>query len=182
MLKKYGNIIKNMIITAIITRFLWVLFTYIQNIIANIKIIGVGGAGTNAVNRMVMAGISDVQLYAVNTDMGSLKKSSADTKISIGTGLGVGGDPEKGKKYAEDSIDKFREMLQGSDMIFITTGMGGGTGTGAAPVIAKYCKDAGILTVIGKTPIKLPNWGTQKSWFVKIGGNIWEKPFKNSNK
>ena len=78
---------------------------------ANIKIIGVGGGGTNAVNRMVMAGISDVQLYAVNTDMGSLKKSSADTKVSIGTGLGVGGDPEKGKQYAEESIDKLTILI-----------------------------------------------------------------------
>ena len=112
-----------------------------KNKIANIKIIDVGGAGTNAVSRMVMAGISDVQLYAVNTDMGSLKKSSADTKVSIGTGLGVGGDPVKGKQYAEESIDKFREHLKGADMIFITTGMGGGTGTGAAPVIARVARE-----------------------------------------
>jgi len=112
-----------------------------KNKVANIKIIGVGGGGTNAVNRMVMAGISDVQLYAVNTDMGSLKKSSADTRVSIGTGLGVGGDPEKGKQYAEESIDKFREHLKGADMIFITTGMGGGTGTGAAPVIARVARE-----------------------------------------
>ncbi len=112
-----------------------------KNKMANIKIIGVGGGGTNAVNRMVMAGIRDVQLYAVNTDMGSLKKSSADTRISIGTGLGVGGDPIKGKQYAEESIDKFRENLQGADMVFITTGMGGGTGTGAAPVIARVARE-----------------------------------------
>ena len=125
-----------------------------KNKIASIKIIGVGGAGTNAVSRMVMARISDVQLYAVNTDMGSLKKSSADTKISIGTGLGVGGDPEKGKKYAEDSIDTFREMLQGADMIFITTGMGGGTGTGAAPVIARVAREMDLeLQKLGKPGI-----------------------------
>ena len=125
-----------------------------KNKMANIKIIGVGGAGTNAVNRMVMAGISDVQLYAVNTDMGSLKKSSADTKVSIGTGLGVGGDPIKGKRYAEESIDKFREMLQGADMIFITTGMGGGTGTGAAPIIAKVAREMDVeLQKIGKEGI-----------------------------
>ena len=123
-----------------------------RNKILSIKIIGVGGAGTNAVNRMVMAGINDVQLYAVNTDMGSLKKSSADTRISIGTGLGVGGDPIKGKQYAEESIDKFREMLQGSAMIFITTGMGGGTGTGAAPVIARVAREMDLESQKLKKP------------------------------
>ena len=88
-----------------------------------------------------MANITGVQLYAVNTDIGSLKKSSADTKVSIGTGLGVGGDPVKGERYAEESLDKFREMLQGADMVFITTGMGGGTGTGAAPIIARVARE-----------------------------------------
>ena len=114
---------------------------------ANIKIIGVGGAGTNAITRMVTANITGVQLYAVNTDNDSLRKSAAENRISIGTGLGVGGDPEIGKKYAEDAIDKFRDMLQGADMVFITTGMGGGTGTGAAPVIARVSKELGILTI-----------------------------------
>ena len=108
---------------------------------ANIKIIGVGGAGTNAITRMVTANISGVQLYAVNTDNDSLRKSAAENRISIGTGLGVGGDPVKGEMYAEESIDKFRDMLQGADMVFITTGMGGGTGTGAAPVIARVARE-----------------------------------------
>ena len=126
----------------------------LKNKNANIKIIGVGGAGTNAVSRMVMANITGVQLYAVNTDVGSLKKCSADTKVPIGTGLGVGGDPIKGERYAEESIDKFREMLQGADMIFITTGMGGGTGTGAAPIIAKVAREMDIeLKKIGKPGI-----------------------------
>ena len=126
----------------------------LKNKNANIKIIGVGGAGTNAVSRMVMANITGVQLYAVNTDVGSLKKCSADTKVPIGTGLGVGGDPIKGERYAEESIDKFREMLQCADMIFITTGMGGGTGTGAAPIIAKVAREMDIeLKKIGKPGI-----------------------------
>lgn len=112
-----------------------------------IKIIGVGGGGTNAINRMQAAHIEGVQLYAVNTDNGSLRQSSADTKVPIGTGLGVGGDPQKGKQYAEEAIEKFREMLEGANMVFITTGMGGGTGTGAAPVIARESRNLGILTV-----------------------------------
>ena len=114
---------------------------------ANIKIVGVGGAGTNAVTRMITANISGVQLYAVNTDNGSLKKSAAENRVSIGTGLGVGGDPVKGEKYAEEAVDKFTDMLQGANMVFVTTGMGGGTGTGAAPVIARVSKEMGILTV-----------------------------------
>ncbi len=112
-----------------------------------IKIVGVGGGGTNAINRMQAANISGVQLYAVNTDNGSLRQSCADTKISIGTGLGVGGDPKKGEQYAQEAVDKFKDMLQGANMVFVTTGMGGGTGTGAAPVIAKVSKELGILTV-----------------------------------
>lgn len=121
---------------------------------ANIKIIGVGGAGTNAITRMVTANISGVQLYAVNTDNDSLRKSAAENRVSIGTGLGVGGDPEKGKRYAEAAIDKFRDMLQGADMIFITTGMGGGTGTGAAPVIARVARELDSeLRKVGKDGI-----------------------------
>ena len=114
---------------------------------AKIKIIGVGGAGTNAITRMITAKITGVTLYAVNTDNSSLKKSAAENRVSIGTGLGVGGDPSKGKQYAEEAVDKFRDILQGAHMVFITTGMGGGTGTGAAPVIARVSKELGILTV-----------------------------------
>lgn len=121
--------------------------TNLVNTRANIKIVGVGGAGTNAITRMVTANITGVQLYAVNTDNDSLRKSAAENRVSIGTGLGVGGDPEIGKKYAEEAVDKFRDMLQGANMVFITTGMGGGTGTGAAPVIARVSKELGILTI-----------------------------------
>lgn len=119
----------------------------ITNSNANIKIIGVGGAGTNAVTRMITANVTGVTLFAVNTDNGSLKKSAAENRVPIGTGLGVGGDPVKGEKYAEEAIDTFKDMLQGADMVFVTTGMGGGTGTGAAPVIARVSKELGILTV-----------------------------------
>lgn len=119
----------------------------INNSIANIKIIGVGGAGTNAITRMVTANISDVQLFAVNTDRGSLQKSATENRIEIGNGLGVGGDPVKGEQFAEEAIEQFKDMLQGADMVFITTGMGGGTGTGAAPIIARVSKELGILTV-----------------------------------
>ena len=114
---------------------------------AKIKIIGVGGAGTNAVTRMITANITGVTLYAVNTHNSSLKTSAAENRVSIGTGLGVGGDPVKGKQYAEEAVDRFRDILQGAHMVFITTGMGGGTGTGAAPVIARVSKELGILTV-----------------------------------
>ncbi|MGE4385716.1 MAG: cell division protein FtsZ [Endomicrobiaceae bacterium] len=115
---------------------------------AVIKIIGVGGGGTNAVNRMIAANVSNVEFYVVNTDLPTLRRSSADNKIQIGRdGLGVGGDPLKGEESAVESEEKLRDMLKGADMVFITTGMGGGTGTGAAPVIAKFAKDNGILTV-----------------------------------
>ena len=113
-----------------------------------IKVIGVGGGGVNAVNSMIKAKVSNVEFYAINTDQAMLSKSQCDNKIQIGTdGLGVGGDPQKGKQCANESIDELKDMLVGANMIFITTGMGGGTGTGAAPVIAKLAKEQGILTV-----------------------------------
>ncbi|MFA6913783.1 MAG: cell division protein FtsZ [Endomicrobiia bacterium] len=115
---------------------------------AVIKIIGVGGGGTNAVNRMIAANVSNVDLYVVNTVLPTLRRSSADNKIQIGKdGLGVGGDPLRGEESAIESEEKLKDMLKGADMVFITTGMGGGTGTGAAPVIAKFAKENGILTV-----------------------------------
>ena len=117
----------------------------------NIKVIGVGGGGNNAVNRMIASNIRGVEFIAVNTDKQALIVSNASRKIVIGTnvtnGKGAGADPELGRRSAEESADEIKEALQGADMVFITTGMGGGTGTGAAPVIAKIAKDMGILTV-----------------------------------
>ena len=118
---------------------------------AKIKVIGVGGGGCNAVNRMIEAGLKGVQFIAVNTDRQALNKCNAETKLQIGEkltrGLGAGGNPEVGQKSAEETIDSITNILDGSDMVFITAGMGGGTGTGAAPIIAKASKDMGILTV-----------------------------------
>jgi len=116
-----------------------------------IKVIGVGGAGCNAVNRMVEDGIEGVEVYAVNTDVQHLALLSVPNKIQIGEkitrGLGAGSNPEIGEKAAMEDIEKLREILQGADMVFIAAGLGGGTGTGAAPVIAQLAKDMGILTV-----------------------------------
>lgn len=118
---------------------------------AVIKVIGVGGAGGNAVNRMVEAGLKHVEFIAINTDTQDLKRNKAHIKIQIGErisrGLGVGGDPSGGRKSAEESVDIIKEVLTGTNMVFVTAGMGGGTGTGAAPMVAKLAKDAGILTV-----------------------------------
>ncbi|MDY3037283.1 MAG: cell division protein FtsZ [Eubacteriales bacterium] len=116
-----------------------------------IKVIGVGGGGCNAVNRMIDGGMKGVTFIAVNTDKQALAKSKAETKIQIGEkltkGLGAGGNPEVGQKSAEENLEDLEKFIAGSDMIFVTCGMGGGTGTGAAPIIAKIAKDMGILTV-----------------------------------
>jgi cell division protein FtsZ len=118
---------------------------------AVIRIIGVGGGGSNAVNRMIDEGLSGVEFIAINTDSQALHKSKAPTRICIGErsnrGLGAGGDPTVGERSAEETNDELYEMLQGADMVFIAAGMGGGTGTGAAPIIASIAKDLGILTV-----------------------------------
>lgn len=118
---------------------------------AKIKVVGVGGGGNNAVNRMISAGIKGVEFYAFNTDRQALKSSLADNKIQIGEkvtkGLGAGANPDVGQESAEESIDEIKESLKDTDMVFITAGMGGGTGTGAAPVIAEIAKELGILTV-----------------------------------
>lgn len=115
---------------------------------AVIKVVGVGGAGGNAVANMVAANIGNVEYIAVNTDAQALKASGASTSILISKlGLGAGGRPEKGKEYALESIDEIRNAIKGADMVFITCGMGGGTGTGAAPVIAAEAKASGALTV-----------------------------------
>ncbi len=117
----------------------------------NIKVVGVGGGGGNAVNNMADAGIQGVELIAMNTDSQILKNSRATFKLQLGEkltkGLGAGGDPEKGKRAAEESRDDIANALKGANMVFITAGMGGGTGTGAAPVVAEIAKDQGILTV-----------------------------------
>ncbi|MBO5667172.1 MAG: cell division protein FtsZ [Firmicutes bacterium] len=118
---------------------------------AQIKVIGVGGGGCNAVNRMIDSGMKGIQFMAINTDKQALAGSKAETKIEIGEkltrGLGAGANPEVGQKAAEENIDDLQKFISGADMVFITAGMGGGTGTGAAPVIAKAAKDMGILTV-----------------------------------
>lgn len=118
---------------------------------AIIKVIGVGGAGGNAVNRMVEAGIKGVQFIAANTDVQALENSNAETKIQLGPkltrGLGAGSNPEVGQKAAQESEEAIKEALEGADMIFVTAGMGGGTGTGAAPIVANIAKESGALTV-----------------------------------
>ena len=114
---------------------------------ASIKVVGVGGAGGSAVNRMKEVGLSGVEFIAINTDAQALHHSNADTKVHIGKGLGAGGDPEKGQMAAEESRENIKESLKGADMVFITLGAGGGTGSGAGPIVAKEAKDQGILTV-----------------------------------
>ena len=118
---------------------------------ANIKVVGIGGAGCNAVNRMIDSNLQGVNFIAINTDKPNLKKSKAETKIQIGEkltkGLGAGGNPEVGQKSAEESLENIEQQLAGADMVFITAGMGGGTGTGAAPIVAKAAKMSGALTV-----------------------------------
>ena len=118
---------------------------------ANIKVIGVGGGGNNAVNRMINAGLKGVEFTAVNTDAQALYLAQANHKIQIGTkltkGLGSGGNPEIGEKAAEENRDEILHALKGSDMVFVTAGMGGGTGTGAAPIVAEIAKELGALTV-----------------------------------
>ena len=117
----------------------------------NIKVIGVGGGGNNAVNRMIVTNIRGVDFVSVNTDRQALRKSEAPNQLVIGEkitkGFGAGAEPEVGKRSAEESIDAVKEALNGADMVFITAGMGGGTGSGAAPVVAKIAKEKGILTV-----------------------------------
>ena len=122
-----------------------------QQSFASIKVIGCGGAGNNAINRMVDAGLKGVEFIAVNTDRQALAMSKASTTIQIGEkltkGLGAGGNPEIGQRSVDETQDDIAQALRGSDMVFITAGMGGGTGTGAAPVVARVAREMGILTV-----------------------------------
>lgn len=121
------------------------------NHMASLKVIGVGGGGNNAVNRMIDDGIQNVEFIAINTDGQALNLSKAESKIQIGEkltrGLGAGANPDIGKKAAEESREQIEDAIQGADMVFVTAGMGGGTGTGAAPVVAKIAKEMGALTV-----------------------------------
>jgi cell division protein FtsZ len=118
---------------------------------ARIKVIGVGGSGGNAVNTMINFGLEGVEFIVVNTDAQALNASAAPTKLPIGSnitrGLGAGADPEKGRKAALEDVQRIKELISGADMVFVTAGMGGGTGTGAAPVIAQICREEGALTV-----------------------------------
>ncbi|MCC6567994.1 MAG: cell division protein FtsZ [Anaerolineales bacterium] len=118
---------------------------------ARIKVIGVGGGGSNAVNRMIDEGIQGVEFIIANTDAQALKNAKAPTRVRLGDkltrGLGAGGDPEVGRKAAEESADELYKVMQGADMVFVTAGMGGGTGTGAAPVVAQIAKESGALTI-----------------------------------
>lgn len=118
---------------------------------AKILVVGVGGGGCNAVNRMIEAELRNVNFIALNTDKQDLDMSRAESKLQIGEkltkGLGAGGNPEVGQKSAEENVEDISKLLSGADMVFVTAGMGGGTGTGAAPIVAKIAKDMGILTV-----------------------------------
>jgi cell division protein FtsZ len=122
-----------------------------QNYLAVIKVVGIGGGGVNAINRMIDVGLKGVEFIAINTDAQHLLMSDADVKLDIGRnttrGLGAGMDPEKGREAALDHAEDIEEILRGADMVFVTAGEGGGTGTGAAPVVAKIAKEIGALTI-----------------------------------
>ena len=119
--------------------------------LVKIKVLGAGGAGGNAINDMIESGVGGVEYIAANTDAQDLNKSLAEIRIQLGEkltrGLGAGADPEIGRQAAEEDVEKIKNLLEETDMLFITAGMGGGTGTGAAPVIAKVAKELGVLTV-----------------------------------
>ncbi|MFW5710555.1 MAG: cell division protein FtsZ [Spirochaetia bacterium] len=140
-----------------------------------IKVIGVGGGGSNAVNRMISSGLKKVDFIAVNTDMQALQRANAKSKLPIGSqltnGLGAGGVPDVGEKAAEESREEIKNVLQGADMVFITAGMGGGTGTGAAPIVAQVARELEALTVAvvtkpfdfeGRQKMKLAEKGIEK--------------------
>ena len=122
-----------------------------QNYLAVIKVVGIGGGGVNAVNRMIEVGLKGVEFIAVNTDAQALLMSDADVKLDIGReltrGLGAGADPDKGRQAAEDHSDEIEEVLKGADMVFVTAGEGGGTGTGGAPIVARIARSLGALTI-----------------------------------
>src|SRR5438874_10995475 len=134
---------------------------------ARIRVVGVGGGGSNAVNRMIRSNLKGVEFIAVNTDHQALTASSAHKKIRIGMkltrGLGAGGDPQIGADAADESREDLRKVLTESDMVFITAGMGGGTGTGAAPIVAESAKESGALTIgVVTKPFRLEGQRRQK--------------------
>ena len=122
-----------------------------QNYLAVIKVVGIGGGGVNAVNRMIEVGLKGVEFIAINTDAQALLMSDADVKLDVGReltrGLGAGADPEVGRKAADDHAEEIEEVLKGADMVFVTAGEGGGTGTGGAPVVARIARSLGALTI-----------------------------------
>src|SRR5262249_18068348 len=122
---------------------------------AKIKVIGLGGGGSNAINRMIGAQFTGVEFIVANTDLQALKSSPAPVKLQLGarltSGLGAGSDPEIGRNAALEDRDQIQKVLEGADMVFVTAGLGGGTGTGSAPVVAAVAKELGILTVAGVT-------------------------------
>ncbi|MBP7227673.1 MAG: cell division protein FtsZ [Longilinea sp.] len=126
-------------------------FSSLSESFARIKVVGVGGGGCNAVNRMIEEGLQGIEFITVNTDAQALLLSKAGTRVRIGDkttrGLGAGGNPEMGRKAAEESAEELYEVLRGSDMVFVTAGLGGGTGTGAAPIVAQIAKEVGALTI-----------------------------------
>ena len=140
--------------------------------LTNIKVIGCGGGGGNAVNRMIAEGLKNVEFIAVNTDKQALMLSHANVKIQIGEkltkGLGAGANPEIGKKAAEESREEIAEAIKGANMVFITAGMGGGTGTGAAPVVAEIAKSMSILTV-GVVTKPFPFEGKRRMRHAEMG-------------
>jgi len=145
---------------------------------AQIKVIGVGGGGCNAVNRMIESGLKGVSFMAINTDKQALASSKAETKLQIGDkitkGLGAGANPEVGQKAAEENLEDITKFVSGSDMVFITAGMGGGTGTGAAPIIAKTAKDMGVLTV-GVVTKPFTFEGKKRREHAEMGVNFLKK-------
>ncbi|HPT99205.1 MAG TPA: cell division protein FtsZ, partial [Armatimonadota bacterium] len=139
---------------------------------ARIKVVGVGGGGSNAVNRMIQMGVQGVDFIVMNTDAQALKVSQAPVRLQIGAeltgGLGTGGNPEKGQRAAEESKQEIMKALDQADMVFITAGMGGGTGTGASPVVAQLCKEMGALTV-GVVTKPFENEGPRRWRFAEEG-------------
>lgn len=146
---------------------------------AKIKVVGCGGGGNNAVNRMILSGLKNVEFIAINTDKQALMLSNASLKIQIGDkltkGLGAGANPEIGQKAAEESSEEISQSIKGADMVFITAGMGGGTGTGAAPIVAEIAKSLGILTV-GVVTKPFPFEGRKRMLHAEMGiKNLKEK-------
>ena len=141
-----------------------------HNYLAVIKVVGIGGGGVNAVNRMIEQGLKGVEFIAINTDAQALLISDADVKLDIGRdstrGLGAGANPEVGRKAAEDARDEIEDLLQGADMVFVTAGEGGGTGTGGAPVVAGIARKLGALTVVSspaRSPLRASGAGTRRT-------------------